>query len=150
MSEFITPNTLKELVAAHAVRSADVVGEKGGYVVVVKYGMAERVVAARDHTGHIKRRTFASLDSVNNFLRKTVHLADYHVASANFEPAPRQARYERNAERLKEVHESAAYDKWFRAQVQEALDDPRPAIPHDEVKKDFATLRAQLALKVKS
>ncbi|KEY57106.1 hypothetical protein [Serratia sp. DD3] len=26
-----------------------------------------------------------------------------------------------------------SYDRWFRAKVQAALDDPRPAIPHDEV-----------------
>ena len=25
-----------------------------------------------------------------------------------------------------------AYDIWFRAKVQEALDDPRPSIPHEE------------------
>lgn len=150
MLKFITPNTLKELVAADAVRSAEVLGEKGGYVVLIKYGQAERVVAARDNTGNIKRRTFASLDSVDNFLRKTVHIVDYHVASANFEPAPRQARYEQNAERMKEVHESAAYDKWFRAQVQEALDDPRPAVSHEEVKKEFAALRAELVRKAKS
>jgi len=25
------------------------------------------------------------------------------------------------------------YDKWFRAKVQEALDDPRPPVPHDQV-----------------
>ncbi|UQZ91219.1 addiction module antitoxin [Deltaproteobacteria bacterium Smac51] len=24
------------------------------------------------------------------------------------------------------------YDEWFHAKVQEALDDPRPSIPHDE------------------
>jgi hypothetical protein len=47
-------------------------------------------------------------------------------------------------ERMKEVHESAAYDKWFRAQVQEALDDPRPAVSHEEVKKEFAALRADI------
>lgn len=132
------------------MRSAEVVGEKGGYVVVIRYGLTERVVAARDNTGHINRRKFASLDSVDNFLRNTVHIVDYHVASANFEPAPRQARYEQNAQRLKAVHESAAYDKWFRAQVQEALDDPRPAIPHDEVRKEFAALRAELVRKTNS
>lgn len=26
-----------------------------------------------------------------------------------------------------------SYDTWFRAKVQEALDDPRPSIPQDEV-----------------
>ena len=28
--------------------------------------------------------------------------------------------------------EAADYDLWFRAQVQEALDDPHPSIPHAE------------------
>ena len=28
--------------------------------------------------------------------------------------------------------QAASYDRWFRAKVQAALDDPRPAIPHDE------------------
>ena len=27
------------------------------------------------------------------------------------------------------------YDRWFRAQVQEALDDPHPRIPHDQAMK---------------
>jgi hypothetical protein len=31
--------------------------------------------------------------------------------------------------------QAASYDKWFRAKVQKALDDPRPAIPHDEAMK---------------
>lgn len=26
-----------------------------------------------------------------------------------------------------------AYDTWFRAKVQEAMDDSRPSVPHDEV-----------------
>ena len=34
------------------------------------------------------------------------------------------------------------YDAWFRAKVQEALDDPRPAIPHAEVEAEFAARRA--------
>jgi hypothetical protein len=28
--------------------------------------------------------------------------------------------------------EAADYDLWFRAQVQEALDDPHPGVPHAE------------------
>jgi len=35
-----------------------------------------------------------------------------------------------------------AYDAWFKAKVQEALDDPRPGIPNDEVKAHFARRRA--------
>ena len=29
-----------------------------------------------------------------------------------------------------------AYDAWFRAKVQEALDDPRPAVPHTQVMQE--------------
>ncbi|WP_085605124.1 MULTISPECIES: stability determinant [unclassified Pseudomonas] len=28
--------------------------------------------------------------------------------------------------------EAESYDRWFRAEVQDALDDPSPGIPHDE------------------
>lgn len=31
--------------------------------------------------------------------------------------------------------QAASYDRWFRAKVQEALDDPRPRIPHDQAMK---------------
>ncbi len=30
--------------------------------------------------------------------------------------------------------QEAAYDTWFKAQVQAALDDPRPRLPHEQVK----------------
>ncbi len=28
--------------------------------------------------------------------------------------------------------QAASYDRWFRAKVQAAIDDPRPSVPHDE------------------
>jgi hypothetical protein len=44
-----------------------------------------------------------------------------------------------------ETQEQAdSYDRWFRAKVQAALDDPRPSIPHDQV---MAEMRAMLAAK---
>jgi DNA-damage-inducible protein J len=46
---------------------------------------------------------------------------------------------------------SAQHDAWFRAKVQEALDDPRPGIPHEQVKAHFAKRReAALAKKQSS
>ena len=41
------------------------------------------------------------------------------------------------------------HDAWFRAKVQEALNDPRPAIPHKRVEAHFAKRRAA-ALRRKS
>lgn len=37
-----------------------------------------------------------------------------------------------------------AYDDWFRAKVQQALDDPRRRIPDEEAKSHFAARRAAL------
>jgi len=38
--------------------------------------------------------------------------------------------------------DDASYDAWFSKKVREALDDPRPAIPDDDVKAHFAKRRA--------
>jgi DNA-damage-inducible protein J len=42
----------------------------------------------------------------------------------------------------------SAHDAWFRAEVQAALDDPRPGIPHEDVEKHFAERRASALAKV--
>ncbi len=42
---------------------------------------------------------------------------------------------------------SEAYDTWFRAKVQEALDDPRPMISMEEVDRRAAERRARLVAK---
>ena len=39
---------------------------------------------------------------------------------------------------------SSAYDAWFRAKVQEALEDPRPPVSNEEVKAMFAAKREAL------
>jgi len=45
------------------------------------------------------------------------------------------------------AEEAAAYDTWFRDQVQKAIADPRPSIPHDQV---MAEMRAIIAAKRKN
>ena len=48
------------------------------------------------------------------------------------------------AEAVKNTQESAAYDEWFGAQIQASLDDPRPSIPHKEVRSKCAAHRQAL------
>lgn len=36
--------------------------------------------------------------------------------------------------------EAEAYDVWFRAKVREALDDPRPGIPHEQVMAEMQAI----------
>jgi DNA-damage-inducible protein J len=47
------------------------------------------------------------------------------------------------------ANNAAGHDAWFRAKVQEALSDPRPGIPHQEVEAHFARRRAAALRKVK-
>lgn len=42
------------------------------------------------------------------------------------------------------------HDAWFRAKVRAALDDPRPAVPHERVKTRFAKRRSAALKKEKS
>ena len=44
---------------------------------------------------------------------------------------------------------ATGHDAWFRAKVQQALDDPRPAIPHRQVEAHFAKRRAAAMRKAK-
>ncbi len=44
---------------------------------------------------------------------------------------------------------AAEHDAWFRAKVQEALDDTRPAVSHKKVKTQFAKRRAEALRKRK-
>jgi hypothetical protein len=36
--------------------------------------------------------------------------------------------------------QATSYDRWFRAKVQAAIDDPRPGIPHDQVMAEMHAL----------
>ena len=40
--------------------------------------------------------------------------------------------------------DAAAHDAWFRARIQEALDDNSPGIPHEEIKARIAKRRAEV------
>jgi hypothetical protein len=56
----------------------------------------------------------------------------------------RQCRPDR-AEAMKQTHSNAAaYEKWFREQVQESLDDLRPNVPHAQVQMEMADKKAAL------
>ena len=45
------------------------------------------------------------------------------------------------------AQDTPEHDAWFRAKVREALDDPRPAVPHEQVEEHFAQRSAKALLK---
>ncbi len=54
------------------------------------------------------------------------------------------------AERMKNAHQAATYKGWLTNEVQEAIDDPRPSVPHAQVAAEWATERAALLKQAKS
>lgn len=140
-SETIDHNTLARLVEAGAVRAAHVIGQVGGWGVLIKYGMLERPLSA---TRSGKVRIFKKLETVMNYL-KGLGISRFDVDAANYDASTLKT-YTRpdRAEAMKRAHEAVAYDDWFKAQVQTSIDDPRPSIDADEAKQRLAAKRASL------
>jgi len=139
--ETLDHNTLSRLVEAGAVRDAHIVGEDGGWSVTVKYGKIERVLAAQRSR---QVRMFRKLETLVAYL-KEIGIGRFDVDAFNYDPKTTKAakRPDRSAA-LKRAHEAAAYEKWFREQVQLSIDDPRPSVADAEVRQVFAKRKVEL------
>lgn len=128
-TETIDHTTLTKLAEAGVVRSAHVVGQAGGWGILVRYGMTERALAAqRSH----QVRIFRKLETLVDYL-KGIGIPRFDVDAVNYDPdsVTVHKRPDRAAA-MKSAHEAAAYTKWLKAEVQEAIDDTSPTVPHDE------------------
>ncbi|GAA0712816.1 type II toxin-antitoxin system RelB/DinJ family antitoxin [Dokdonella soli] len=77
----------------------------------------------------VKERAAAVLDSMGLTVSDAVRILLTRVANEGALPFAFAA-------------DPAAHDAWFRAKVREALDDPRPAIAHEDIEAHFAKRRA--------
>ena len=133
-AETIDHATLTKLAQAGVVRSAHVVGQKGGWGILVKYGMTEHALAAqRSH----QVRVFRKLETLVEYL-KGIGIPRIDVDAVNYDPdsVSTHKRPDRAAA-MKDAHQAAAYTKWLKAEIQEAIDDPSPSIPHDEAMRQI-------------
>lgn len=90
MPETIKETTLRELVRANSISSACLIGQSGGYVVKVRYGLSERVLA----TTRNEVRIF-TLENAGKFLR-AIGLPRFEVDATGYEPGLlRRARPDR-------------------------------------------------------
>lgn len=145
-TDTIDHGTLSRLVEAGAVRGAHIVGQPGGWAVMVRYGMHERPLVAKNTRSVRVWRRFETLASY----LKGIGLTQFDVDAANFyRDAMTTAKRPDRAEALKKAHEAAAYDAWFRAEVQKELDDPSPELTHEEAQADMKKFFARLGEEVK-
>lgn len=140
----IDHGTLRRLIHAGAKVGAEVVGAAGGWGVVINYGRANQTLAATRG----KPRTFRQFETLAGYL-KDLGIIEYRVNTAAFEPSaaatnPADKRSATASQRMKRAHQAAAYDTWFRDQVQASIDDPRPSVDDGEVRRQFAAKREAL------
>jgi hypothetical protein len=148
-AETIDHNTLSRLVEAGAVRGAHVVGQVGGWGVMIKYGMLERPLSA---TRSKKIRTFKKLETLVTYL-KEIGISRFDVDATQYDPATVQTyRRPDRAEAMKQAREAIEYDRWFRGEVEKALieaDDPSTKwVSHEEVTASWAAKRAELVKRI--
>jgi len=138
--ETVDQGTLEKLVEANSVRGVNVVTQVGGWGVVIQYGMTERMLAVR--RGGV--RIFPRLETLVAFLLRS-GITRFQIDATGYDASAKPLRVRADAsERMRKTHEAAAYDAWFRDQVQESLDDPRPNVAHAEVQKMMAAKKAKL------
>lgn len=93
-------------------------------------------------------RRFASFAAALNVLRD-VGITNGKFDASDWNPAEREPvkRTDNRGRALRKAHEAAAYNEWLAAEIQEAIDDPRPSIPHEEamaeMDADIAALIAE-------
>jgi DNA-damage-inducible protein J len=76
----------------------------------------------------LKKRATAVLDTIGLSVSDAVRILLTRIANEGALPFPLAT-------------DPAAHDAWFRAKVQQALADPRPAVTHAEVEARFAKRR---------
>jgi hypothetical protein len=131
--------TLTRLIGTGAVQAARAVGQSGGWAVQVQYGTLQGQLAAQ-RSGQV--RLFKKLETLVAYL-KGLGLVSFVVDAEKFELPGIPSRPDR-AQALKTVHAAAAYDQWFRQQVQSSIDDPRPSVADEDARRLFATKKAAL------
>ena len=146
MIETIDHTTLSRLVEAGAVRGAHIVGQSGGWAVLVKFGLSERPLAAQRSR---QVRLFRKFETLVAYL-KGVGIARFDVDATSYDATTlTAARRPDRADALKRAHEAAAYDTWLREQVQASIDDPRPNVSDQAARALFAARKEVLRKAVK-
>lgn len=143
----IDHGTLRRLVDAGAHVGAEVVGQGGSWGIVINLGRTSQTLAATRG----RPKTFRQFETLAGYL-KELGIVEYRVNAAQFDVASAAAaepdrRSVTASERMKRAHEAAAYDAWFREQVQASIDDPRSSLDDDQARAQMAARRQALLKK---
>lgn len=127
--EKIDHATLSRLAESSAVRGARATGQVGGWSLLVKFDANEyRLTAHGTDAPHI----FLHLDNLANYL-KGLGIARFDVDAVHFSADENAIPgHDARASVSSGAPNESAYSTWLKAEIQEAIDDPTPGVPHEE------------------
>jgi hypothetical protein len=139
----MTLEQFRTVAHAGGVMDVTLAGEGGGFYIQIATRTAERAVLAKARSTSPRR--FGS-PATAMLAIKEAGIASAKVDLAHWSPDQKEitAGRQKQAEALRRAHEAAAYVKQLAAEIQEAIDEPAPSIPHDQVmaemEREIATL----------
>lgn len=127
--------TLEQLRAASdagGVAGVTLKGQGGAFLVQIATRSGTAAVLAKARSSEPRR--FGNPLAALNVLRNVgITVGRFDASEWNPEEKEDAPGKRGRAEAMRKAHQAAAYTEWLAAEIQEAIDDPRPGIPHDEV-----------------
>ena len=142
----MTLEQLRATASAGGVVGVTLKGEGSGFFmeIATRSGQDAFLVKARS----TEPRRFGSANSALTVLRG-IGIAVAQIDATNWDPDQKEVTQNRDnrAQAMRQAHEAAAYNQWLAAEIQEAIDDPRPSVPHNKVmaRMDARTARHKAA-----
>ncbi|MEN9866283.1 MAG: hypothetical protein RL748_1873 [Pseudomonadota bacterium] len=135
--------TLSHLAASGEVQGARIIGQSGGWHILIQSGNLARTLAAKRGA----MRQFSRFETLVAYL-KNLGILTFEVDASQYQPNTTQHSRPDAAQRMQRAHEAAEHDQWFRSEVEAALaeaDAPDAEwVEHSVVKEEMAQQRAQL------
>ena len=138
----ITLDQLRTATMAGGVTTVTLEGQGAGFFVKIITRNKQEVLLAKARTN--EPRHFGSPASALKLLRN-IGIVVANVDTSNWNPEAKDMTRSRQSrsDALKNAHEAAAYNEWLALEIQDAIDDPRPSVSHDEVMTRMASRIAE-------
>jgi hypothetical protein len=132
------------------LRSATVAGGVSGVTVKAQGGGFFVQIATRNGDAILTKARSTELRCFSNPFQAITLLHGIGITNGTYDVSqydPEQKKIRLRPDRakvMKRAHEAAAYDAWFREQVQASIEDPRPSVKDEDVRAEFASRRKKL------
>lgn len=141
----MTIEQLRATVVAGGVTGVTLKGQGGGFFVEIATRSGQDAMLVKARTTEPRR--FGNPTSALIVLRDVgIDVAQLDATNWNPDQKDMSRSRQSRADAMRKAHEAAAYNEWLSAEIQEAIDDPRPSIPHDEVMAEMDADIAALAV----